>query len=462
MTTPWLPILNPDRPRYVSIADSIASDLASGKLSNGDRLPPQRELAWRLGVTVGTVTRAYQEAERRGLLVGEVGRGSYLRDPAGTQIGLPSGADHGIIELHVAGPPVVQQTSDLDCALTALMKNPQRTNFLDYLPPRGLPEHRRMAKAWLKRSGMDVPAENIVMTAGAHSAIIASLGALVHAGEHIFAEPLTYPTILPIARLLGIHLHGLQMDEHGLVPESLEQACRTHPLKVLYLVPTLHNPTTITLGIERRQAIVDIARRYNLNILEDDIFRLLAQSPLPPTLHSMAPERTYHITSLSKSLAPSLRIGFVVTPPGRTDPVAEQQLIGGSRISGLTAELARAWIESDAGERTLGNIRNELAQRRLIALSVFAGRTMRCEPGAMFCWLSMPEQWRAGEFARAALADGIKVTPGSAFATMRRADDQAVRICLGPPRTRECLKEALTRLNALIDRGPQDSFRSIA
>src|SRR6185295_8952654 len=105
MTT-WLPTLNPERPRYISIADSIAADLAAGKLTTGDRLPPQRELAWRLGVTVGTVTRAYQEAERRGLLVGEVGRGSYLRDPAGSRAVLPGLArgEPGILEMHIASP----------------------------------------------------------------------------------------------------------------------------------------------------------------------------------------------------------------------------------------------------------------------------------------------------------------------------------------------------------------------
>ena len=463
MTT-WLPALNTERPRYIAIADAIAADLAAGKLSTGDRLPPQRELAWRLGVTVGTVTRAYQEAERRGLLVGEVGRGSYLRDPAGSRAALPGLArgEPGVLEMHIASPPLVQQASDLDQAFATLSSDPNRTALLDYEPASGLPAHRQMGIKWLRRSGIDVRVDDIVLTAGAHAALIAVLSCILHAGEHIFAEPLTYPTILPIARLLNLHLHPLQMDGDGLIPESLDQACRTSPAKVLYVVPTLHNPTTCTLTLERRAAIAEIARRHDLTIIEADIFRLLAPDPQPATIHSLAPERTYHITSLSKTLGPGLRVGFVATPPGKAEHAAVQQLIGGSRVSAITAEIARAWIESAAADRILGAIKAELAQRRLVALNVLGRRQVRIEPGAMFCWLTLPEPWRAGEFASAAQAIGIKVTPSTTFATGRRVDDQAVRICLGPPRTRDILKDGLTRLDALIDRGPTESFRAIA
>jgi len=234
MTT-WLPTLNPERPRYISIADSIAADLAAGKLTTGDRLPPQRELAWRLGVTVGTVTRAYQEAERRGLLVGEVGRGSYLRDPAGSRAVLPGLArgEPGILEMHIASPPLVQLASDFDAALMGLTTDPRRCSLLDYEPASGAPEHRAMGVTWLRRCGIEIAQSDVVVTAGAHAALIAVVSSIAHAGEHLFAEPLTYPTILPIARMLGIHLHALQMDRDGLIPESLEQACRTSPARAL-------------------------------------------------------------------------------------------------------------------------------------------------------------------------------------------------------------------------------------
>src|SRR5688572_29128932 len=134
--TIWMPTLAADRPRYLAIADAIAEDLAAGKLNIGERLPPQRELAWRLKVTVGTVTRAYQEAERRGLLSGEVGRGSYLRDPAQRQSNLPSiiAAEPGLLQMHIAAPPRVQSLKDIDAALQAIQRNAARRELLDYGP----------------------------------------------------------------------------------------------------------------------------------------------------------------------------------------------------------------------------------------------------------------------------------------------------------------------------------------
>jgi DNA-binding transcriptional MocR family regulator len=273
---------------------------------------------------------------------------------------------------------------------------------------------------------------------------------------------LTYPTLLPIARLLGLQLHALEMDAQGMIPASLEQALESCEARVLYVVPTLHNPTTITLSAERRQAIAAIARHRGLTIIEDDIFRLLAVDPPPATIHSLAPERTYYITSLSKTVAPGLRVGFVATPPGAAEVLGVQQMIAGSRVTGLTAEVARLWMAGGAAERILTDIRNELAMRRLIALKAFSSCAPRCTPGALFLWLPLPEQWRAGEFARAAEARGIRVTPGSAFAVGRRANDQAVRICLGLAEDRDVLKEGLQQLGRLIGEGPAETFRALA
>jgi DNA-binding transcriptional MocR family regulator len=460
MTT-WIPALAPDRPRYVAIADAIAADLAEGKLKVGERLPPQRELAWQLGVTVGTITRAYQEAERRGLLSGEVGRGSYLRDPARVRSVLPSvaAAEPGMVQMQIAAPPRVHAAADLDRAFSEMAKDGD-LRHLDYGPAAGAPAYRDMGVDWLKRCGVDVSRDEVVVTAGAHAALIACLAQTLRPGDTLLTEPLTYPTLLPIARLLSLELHPLEMDEEGLMPASLEQAIATREARVLYVVPTLHNPTTATLSAERRVAIAGLARQHGLTIIEDDIFRLLAESA-PPPLKSLVPERTYYIASLSKSLAPGLRVGFVATPQGAADALAAQQMIVGARVT-LTAEIARLWIADGTAERVLKDIRNELALRRLIALKALGRYQPSCAPGALFLWLPVPEPWRAGELARAAETRGLKVTPGSAFAVGRRASDQGVRICLGPSEDREALKQGLGRLDQLIGEGPAETFRVMA
>jgi DNA-binding transcriptional MocR family regulator len=461
--TSWLPHLAGDRPRYIAIADAIADALASGKLTNGDRLPPQRELAWRLGVTVGTVTRGYQEAERRGLLSGEVGRGSYLRDPAQRRVGLPSiaGEEPGVLNMQVAAPPRVQTSEDLDAALDELKATAGRLSLLEYGPSVGALAYRQMGSAWLNKCNVDVEPNRVVVTAGAHAALIACLSMITRPQDHLLAECLTYPTILPIARALGLQLNAVEMDQHGVIPASLEAALRHCEARVLYLVPTLHNPTTVTLSAERREEIAAIARRHDITVIEDDIFCLLAEEQLP-TIFSFAPERTYYITSLSKTLAPGLRMGFVATPPGLAENLGLQQMIMGARIVGLAAEVARSWIAGGTADRHLRDIRTELALRRRISLDVLGKHNPSCTPGSIFLWLPLPDHWRGSEFVGAAQAQGLKVTPGSAFAVGRRVNDQAIRVCFGLVETRDALKDGLKRLEHLLGETPGQNFRALA
>jgi DNA-binding transcriptional MocR family regulator len=462
--TNWIPELAPNRPRYVAIAEAMRSDLLSGVLKPGDQLPTHRDLAYRLGVTTGTVTRAYAEAEKFGILVGEVGRGSFLRSP-GAQAHLFQAAnqnDERTIDLSHASPPLVQDRQYLDQGLRQIMTSPSRIDLLDYTPPEGHPLHRAMGVTWLARSGISVPEQQVVVTSGAHAALISCLAAVSQHGERLFAEGLNYPTLKPIARHLGLTLVPIELDEGGLVPEALERAARAGEARILYIVPTLQNPTTSTLSLERRNGIVDIARRYGLTIIEDDIFRLLDPRLQPPTLFTLAPERTYHVTSISKTLAPGLRVGFVATPAGKTDALMRHQTVASGRAVGLAAEVARNWIEGDTAGKILSAIIAENGTRRAMAIEIFKDRTILCRPGAPYLWLKLPEHWRPGEFSRAAQDRGIRVTSGTAFAIDRRADDQGVRTCFGGSVSREGLRRALVALDGLLDEMPGDELHSVA
>ncbi|MFN0192187.1 MAG: PLP-dependent aminotransferase family protein [Aestuariivirga sp.] len=465
--TIWSPQLTPGVPRYQAIADALKTDLLRGVLKPGDRLPTHRDLAWRLGVTTGTVTRAYSEAEKLGLLSGEVGRGSFVKMPGALaqpfdMAPAVAGEENEILDLGQASPPHLDLARELDQALSVIMSSPSRLALLDYTPPEGHPLHRAMGAKWLARSGIVVDESQVVVTAGAHPALISCLADLSQHGERLFVEGLNYPTLKPIAKHLGLELVPLEMDAGGLVPEALERAARNGEARMLYVVPTLQNPTTASLSHERRQAIVDISRRYGITIVEDDIFRLLHPRLQPPTIYTMAPERTYHITSISKTLSPGLRVGFVTTPPGKIETLKRHQTVASGRAVGIAAEVARHWIEGDAAERVLNAIIAENAVRRQIALDAFAGRDFKCEMGAPFMWLKLPEHWRPGEFARTALDHGIRITRGSAFAIDRRADDHGVRICFGGAVTREKLRGAFSKLNVLLDDAPDESVHSVA
>ncbi|MFO1121819.1 MAG: PLP-dependent aminotransferase family protein [Hyphomicrobiales bacterium] len=459
--TKWTPELSADRPRYLAIAEAMRADLLRGVLKPGDRLPTHRELAYRLGVTTGTVTRAYAEAERLGILVGEVGRGTFLKLPV-HQPAPFAATESGVYDMSQASPPLIHEYQDLDRALSQIMSSASRLDLLDYTPPEGHALHRAMGAKWLARSNIEVGEEQVIVTSGAHPGLIATLASLSQPGDGIFVEGLNYPAVKPICRLLGLNIVPLEADEHGLVPEALERAARAGEARMLYIVPTLQSPTTATLPLTRRHAVVDIARRYGLTIVEDDLFRLLDPRLQPPTLFALAPERTYHVTSISKTLSPGLRVGFVVTPPGRGELLMRHQTVASGRAVGLAAEVARHWIEGDAADRILAAIIAENAARRDIARDVFRGRTFSCNPGAPFLWLKLPDHWQPGDYVRAALDLGVKVSPGPVFAMDRRADDQAIRICFGGRSDRSSFRAALVRLNALLDEVRDDRFSYVA
>ena len=462
--TIWLPELRRERPLYLEIADAIRQDLASGALRPGDRLPPQRDLAYRLGVTTGTVTRAYAEAEKMGLLSGEVGRGSYLKapSPATAPFQPLARSTTGLIDLSLATAPPVTEAAALDRTLEQVMQSAGRLDLLQYPPPEGYPLHREMGVAWLARSGIAVDQSRVVVTAGAQAALIATLSSITQPGDRMFVESLNYPTIKGIARHLGVTLVPIEMDDGGLVPDSLERAARNGEARLLYIVPTLQSPTSASLNLARRHAIVDTARRCNMTIIEDDLFRLLDPRLQAPTLFSLAPERTYHLTSVSKTLAPGLRVGFLVGPEGREDALVRQQTVTGGRSVGLAAEVVRHWIESDTASRILTAIIAENAVRRTLALDALRGRPLLCAAGAPFLWLKLPDQWEPGDFARACQDRGVKLTPGTAFAIDRRSDDRAVRVCFSGAATRDELSRALRTIDGLLDEDPGERLRPVA
>lgn len=462
--TIWLPQLRRERPLYLEIAEAIRQDTLSGALKPGDRLPPQRDLAYRLGVTTGTVTRAYAEAEKMGLVAGEVGRGSFIKSPGAQAriFELPTASASGVLDLSQASPPHIHSCNDLDTALRQIMASGSRIDLLDYTPREGHPLHRAMGVTWLARSGIRVAEQDVVVTAGAHAALIACLAAITERGDTMFVEGLNYCSLKPIARHLGITLVPLEMDQGGLVPDALERAARAGEARLLYIVPTLQNPTTSTLDHGRRSAIIDIARRHGMTIVEDDIFRLLDPRTQPPTLYSLAPERTWHVTSISKTLSPGLRVGFVATPPGKAHQLIRHQTTASGRAVGLAAEVARHWIEGDAADRILSAIIAENGARRAMALDLLKGYEVQCAPHAPFLWLKLPEAWTPGDFARALDGKGIHVNPGTSFAIDRRADDQAIRICFGGKVSREELRNALLTVSQLIEEDPFERFNQVA
>lgn len=462
--TIWIPTLDRAKPLYLAIADAMAQDVEAGILSRGSRLPPQRDLAWKLGVTLGTVTRAYREAETRGLLSGEVGRGSFIR--SGAQVppinGLPSDQSETIDLSHAIPPPVIT-TQEFDQALAAIMRDPKKLGLLDYAPLEGFQQHRAMAVQWLKRSSMEVTERDCFIVAGAQLGLIVALQALAEPGEKVMAETVNYASLGSVFKSAYLEPLCIGRDADGLRPDEFERAAKAKLSRFVYLVPSIQNPTTHTMSRKRRDEIVSIARKYDVTIIEDDIFRLLDDRVQPPTFYALAPERVVHITSLSKTLGPGLRIGIVVTPQGQDKLLRNHLRALGPRSAGLTAEIARYWITSGKADDILARTRIELARRRAVFLEVFKDRNVACEPGSPFAWMELPEDWTGNRFAAACRAQRIHITPGSAFDLSNgRNADRHVRICFGSPQNAWRPLPSFQMIRGIMDQGEDDEFTPVA
>lgn len=464
--TIWLPNLEQQRgPRYLAIAEAIARDIRAGRLKTGERLPTHRDLAYRIGVTVGTVTRAYAEAERRGLIAGEVGRGTFVREARDRAAGDPLresfplqetsvAEDGGPIDLSVNHPVRHADDALLGEALRALADEKGASALLDYQVNRGILRHRAAGAKLIRHNGLEVPPDRVIVTCGAQHAMAVAFTALTRPGDVVLTESLTYPGMKLIAGMLQLRLHGVAMDEHGLKPDALEAACRSLQPKALYCLPTLQNPTAVTMPEARRREIAAICEAHGVAIVEDDIYGFLDEAAPRPLSH-YAPALGHYVLSASKCLAPGLRAGFLAVPPGDNAAFAAAVRTTVWMAPPLAVEIAARWIEDGTGERLWTRLRQEAIARQRLVQERLQGFDYKTAPHSLHGWLTLPEPWRASQFAAEARERGVLVTPAEAFVVARPAP-QAVRICTGTVQTREQLLRGLDTLLTLLRSTPEE------
>jgi DNA-binding transcriptional MocR family regulator len=456
--TIWAPALQGrSGPRYLAIAEALADDVAGGRLRPGARLPTQRDLADRLGVTVGTVGRAYAEAAQRGLLSGEVGRGTFVR-ATGSEHGLPASRPaHGLVDLSVNHPPLTkpeQKGALLAKALQSLSRRADLSRLLGYPPDGGAPEHRAAGAAWIAGAGLEATPDNVLVSSGSQHGMAAVFAALLRPGDLVLTEALTYTGMKALAGLLHLRLQGLPLDDQGLRPDAFQAACRAGAVKALYCVPTLQNPTTAVLPESRRKEIATIARAHGVTIVEDDVHgRLHADPPAP--IASFAPDITCYLTGTAKSVAPGLRIGFMLAPKELVPRIAAGIRATTWMAAPLMAEIASLWIKDGTAEQIVKAKRQEAAARQRLAAAVLGRFDVQSHPGAYHVWLQLPEPWRSETFAEEAIRRGVAVTPAQAFLVGRIATPHAVRVCLGTPADRDRLEGALRILAGILEESPQ-------
>jgi DNA-binding transcriptional MocR family regulator len=434
-------------PRYLQIADALEQALAEGRLKPGDRLPPQRELAAQLDVDLTTITRAYEEAKRRNLLEGRGARGTYAAAP---KVELAQVLD---LSMNLPPPPAgVDFDKLLKQGLSQVLMRADNELLMTYHLGGGSKSDRSAGASWLAPMFGKVDPEHVVVCPGAQAALAALMLALSAPGDIIATEPTSYPGLRAAAAQFGRQVLAIDVDEHGMVPDALERACRQHRIRLLYLNPTLQNPTSATMPGPRRKQLAAAAVRCGVRIVEDDPYWLFADGAPPPLAH-FAPRHVYYVSTLSKGLTPGLRIAFVLLPvPGEREMFLTAMRAFALMAAPLTAALATQWIFDGSASSLLNGVREEALARHNLARDILAGRPELAGQG-LHVWLTLPSYWSSSELARAAAAEGLAVTPAEVFCVTPPAPN-AIRISLGSIKERKRLAAGLRRLSLLLARRP--------
>lgn len=436
--------------RYKQLVDNLAADIHNGLLSPGTQLPTHRQLARQEKIALVTASRVYTELERMGLVSGETGRGTFVRETA-----LPPGHGidqlaprEGMIDLNFNSPALPRQTEMLRKALRQVAISGDINALLHYQPHAGRTHERAIIAHHLDARGLNVRADNIVIVSGAQQGLAATVMSRLQPGDVIAVDALTYSGFKVLAELHHLELVPIPINDDGPNLTALAQLCQQRRVKAVYSMPTLHNPLGWIMTQAQRQQLVAIARQHQLLIIEDAAYAFLADNP-PPPLQTLAPERTFYVSGLSKSVATGLRIGFIAAPLADV-PLLERTIraIAWNTPALITA-IACGWIEDGTVAQLETDKRQDAAIRQALAHKVFKGLHQASHPNGYFIWLYLPEEARADQVVMALSNANISVSTADPFSTSEHVP-HAIRLALGSV-CLERLQSALETVRQVID-----------
>lgn len=440
-----------ERPAYRSLARRLVEAIEAGEIAAGTQLPTHRALAYELGLSVHTVSRAYDELSRLGIISGEVGRGSFVttgkRDG-----GLPwqrVAEDEGVVDLSIVTPvtaPIHAERMAATMAALASDLDPQL--LFSFHPQETLRDHCEIALDWLALCGLEVEPDQVLPTNGCTAAMTLALMRVAKPGDLLVTEAIGHHTLNSLASTLGLRIAGLAMDGEGILPDAFERACRSMPVQALFVMPSGLGPTAAMMGAERRAEIVAIARRHNVMIIENDAWGPL-EPRRPPPIAALAPERTLYFTGLSKCLVPGLRVAWLVIPRDLVEGARARHLVTQWMATPMMVEIASRWLAEGTGEELLAWQRAALAPRMRRAEQALRSLPHGAAPHGLHLWLPLPPLWRdEAAFVTAARARGVAVAAGSYFYVGDNGYDPGVRISIGSV-AEQTLERALDEIAGL-------------
>ncbi len=457
----WKPDLsNREGPKYLRIVEAMAEDIATGRLPQGARLPPHRELAYQLDVSPNTTSRAYAEAVKRALLRGEVGRGTFVRlsesDPVQAEPESLKRTASGPIDLSRNLPMPGFSERHIRRVMAEIANDAGLRSLLDYQTDADLVHHRAACQTWLDNCGLSSDLDCIVPVVGGQHGILSILMALLQPGDLLLAEALTYTPVLAMAARLNLQTGAVAMDGEGVVPEAFEAWCRDARPKAFYLTPTLQAPTTVTLSEARRTRIAEIAAQYGVILIEDDVFGPL-KSDKPVPLAQIAPETTIYVTSLSKAVAPGLRVGFLKAPSKLATALHQSVNLSVWMTPPLTLEVASRLIEDGTAAELASQQQRVARHRQRLVQDILGMAAIPFPSDGFHVWLPLPEGWRADVFRSECARLSVWVSEARSFAMSASDAPEAIRLCVSHEANEERVQRGLEIVAGVLRQKPSGS-----
>jgi len=438
---------------FHAIADAVAAEIALGRLAPGTRLPPQRTFADQRGIAASTASRVYAELTRRGLVIGEVGRGTFVREPETLRAIRINEAADAPIDLQLAISSSLEQAAWMAPAVQSLAGPAALWDAMSPLGPFGPDGAGAAVARFLAHERWMPDPAGILFAGGGRQAIACALAAICKPGDRVGVEPLTYPSIIRIAARLGLQLVPIDIDDEGLDVDALARAHAAKPLAAVYVQPTLHNPLGVSMTPARRQALARVLDANGMYCIEDAAFAFL--SDMPP-LAADAPDRVIYINSMQKRLAPGVGVGFVVAPAHVKDGIAAVMRAGGWMAPALSMRLVLSWIADGTAARVGDAKRHDARARQALAARILGANRVPADTDAFHTWLELPPTWSADAFTAAAAQHGVAITAAGAFAVTPGRAPNAVRLALSYAPLKD-FEHGLQVIRALLAAAPSDA-----
>ena len=428
-------------PLYQSLSKEIEALIERGHLKTGEKLTPQRVLAFDLEMTVATIAKAYSELERLGLVTVRKGDGTYVCSPQkklGNDFRNVRQEKGRTIDLsqntHINNVGSAQLVEVLSGARSA--QAPLREGLANYVTEAGLLNHRLAGRKWLERSKVHAKVENIICTNGAQHALLCSIMATLRTGSAIAAEAFTYPGLLGICRTLGVKLIHIDMDVEGMLPDALAAACRKQHISAIYCMPTCQNPTTRKMTLIRRRQLVRVCKEHNLLIFEDEAHGILINEH-PDSLYELAPERTFTFTGLSKGVSSGLRVGYLAVPDNHVQMLEATIRSTCWMATPIAHEIAARWIENGMADKLMQRHIREMTQRKSLVNEFVETLHYETSDSCAHYWIWIPTAIDCSDLVAELRHKGIIIQPSTSFTENPRLQQPAIRVCVSGPESND-------------------------